>query len=221
MMLATVSVLGCLLLSGCDGKDGDPGLKGPDGVDGPPGGPGKDGDGVQESLSYGNIVVSFAGKLPDGKDFADTIRFRYAPLGVDGFEQGSQARIFDNHYEFYIYRFYSTVDAEPGLQDNFVRLVLDVTPTEGGAIIFPLQCSIHTYMKTSPTKLAVVQQDFAGVVSVDDFEDYRYTPATGDLSFRLNIEESQQQTSVGISELKMTLVADLKVFQQIITEDGP
>jgi hypothetical protein len=216
-MLATVSVLGCLLLSGCsDGQDGDPGPKGPDGVDGPAGDPGKDGDGFQESIAYGNIVVSFAGTLPNGNDFADTVNFKYAPLGVDGFINGSLAKIFNDHYEFNISRFYSVVDPAPDLQDNFVRMQLEVIPTENENLVIPKLCIIHTHMATSATSLVAVQQDFTGILSVDDFKDCLYNPTTGDLSFRLSFKETHGQTGVGISGLKITLVANVKVFQEIL-----
>ena len=221
VLLATVSVLGCMLLSGCDGKDGDPGPKGPDGADGPAGDPGEDGDGFQESMAYGNIVVSFAGKLPDGKDFADTVNFRHAPLSVDGFQYGSSADLKQEPYKFLIHRFYSTPDPTPDLQDNFVYLELDVIPTDDGNIVLPKQCIIHTYMPISATKLIAVQNDFAGILSVDDFKDFQHKPATGDVSFRLSFKESHQETGIGISELQVTLTANVKVFQQVITQEGP
>jgi hypothetical protein len=222
-MLATVPVLGCLLLFGCtDGKDGDPGPKGANGLDGPDGAdgdPGKDGDGFQESTAYGNIVVSFAGKLADGRDFTDSVNFKHAPVGVTGFMIGSLATVSDDFYNFSVRRFYGAVDLPPDLQDNFVHLNLDVIPTEDGNIVIPNECTIHTYMHASATKLVAVQQDFAGMLSVDDFEDCQYNAATGDLSFRLTLKESHQQNDIGISGLKITMVATLKVFQYI--DQGP
>jgi hypothetical protein len=213
-MLATVSVLGCVLLSGCsDGQDGDPGPKGPDGPDGPAGNSGKDGDGFQESISYGNIVVSFTGKRANGEDFADTVNFRFAPLGVNGFKFGSFANT--NTGDFFIHRFYSAVDPTPDLQDNFVRFELVVIPTADGMLVLPQQCIISTYMQASDTSLITIQRDFSGILASEDFKDFHYNPTTGDLSFRLSFAEHQQQTGVGISELKVTVAVNVKVFQQI------
>lgn len=220
VMLATVSVLGCLLLSGCDGKDGDPGPKGNDGPEGSAGNPGSDGDGFQESTANGNIVVRLAGKLANGKDFADTIAFKHAPLGVSGFISGSLATIAEGSYKFTVSRFYSAVDASSDLQDNYVHLELEVIPTQDGPIVLPNVCIIHTFMHTSATKLVAVKQDFASLLSVDDFEDFRYNSATGDLSFRLAFKDSHQQTGIGISGLKISLVANVKVFQEIVKDPG-
>jgi hypothetical protein len=206
-------------LSGCsDGQDGDPGPKGPDGPDGPAGNPGKDGDGFQESIAYGNIVVSFAGKLANGEDFADTVNFRYAPLGIPGFLFGSSADLSVEPYKFFIHRFYGTVDSRPGLQDNFVSLELDVIPLEDGNMVLPKQCIIHTHMPISATRLVRVQDDFTGILSVEDFEDFQYNPATGNVSFRLSFKESRQLNDVDISGLEVSLVATIKVFQQIKNE---
>lgn len=218
-MLATVSVLGCLLMAGCsDGEDGDPGPKGPDGVDGPPGDPGKDGSGFQESVAYGNIAVSFAGQLPDGKDFADTVNFRYAPLGVNGFKLGSFAEVADGAYSFALHRFYGAVDPGPDLQDNFVRIEMFVLQTDNGYEFFPGQCIIYTHMPTSDTSLLTVKHDFASLLSSDNFTAFQYNPATGDLSFRVDFAESHQQAGVGLTELKVALVATVKVFQEIRRE---
>lgn len=213
-MLATVSVLGCLLLSGCsDGQDGDPGPKGPDGINGPDGDSGKDGDGFHESISYGNIVVSFTGKRPNGEEFADTVNFRFAPLGVNGFKFGSFADT--NTGDFFIHRFYSSVDPTPDLQDNFVRLELVVIPTDDGNLVLPQQCIISTYMQASDTSLITIQHDFSGILASEDFKDFHYNPATGDLSFRLLFAEHHQQTGVGISGLKVTMIVNVKVFQEL------
>jgi hypothetical protein len=217
--LATVSVLGCLLLSGCgDGKDGDPGPKGPDGVDGPPGpdgNSGKDGNGYPESVAYGNIVISFAGKLTDGKNFADTVNFRHAPLGIDGFMIGSLATVSDDFYNFSIRRYYGAVDLLPDLQDNFVQLNLSVIPDNSGNIVIPNECTIRTYMHASATKLVAVDRNFADILTVEDFENYQYNATTGDLSFRLTFKDSRPQMSVEVTELNITLVATLKVLQRI------
>jgi hypothetical protein len=85
-------------------------------------------------------------------------------------------------------------------------------------MVLPKQCIIHTFMPISATRLVKVQDDFAEILSVDDFEDFQYNPATGDVSFRLSFKESRQRNDVDIYELEVSLVATIKVFQQIKNE---
>lgn len=217
-LICTIATSG-LLFTACQGEDGDPGATGPQGDKGDAGAKGDNGEGYDEAVQYGNIVVQYSGTRPDGIDFSKTVDYKFAPLGTG---QGEGPNLYGNSYAspdgenytaFGVGRFLGSVDDYYDQSGSTIRFsrYLD----EGNNIVFETNAlELHNAFATDDYKYFRIDGDFQGYINSEDYSDFSYTPETGSLKFKINVEIPGEDNSTGY-DLTLSITADVKVFQYV------
>jgi len=223
-------------------EKGDPGPTGPNGATGTTGGAGTtgaaganginglngtNGEGFEDALKNGNILVYLDGTRPDGKDFKDTLDFKFSTTDLGGSSIYRNQSPSDSNNSSYVRR-YPDLDGleinytESEDTDNARSYFHFIVDSEGDTII---SHSLNLYASVAfPTEHKYFQLNnqfyfddyFDGETDGGNADDitissYSYDNSTGSLKYKLSYVVPAGNNDSD-HELKVTVVVNAHVF---------
>lgn len=228
----TILIMGMIMLSCSDGKDGLDGTDGMDGIDGLNGVDGTDGTngidgtngdngqngsngvGYDELAKYGQISVNMEGTRPDGEAFQEAAIFRYTAVEGSTIASLNSVSVSDNITSFKTRRFLSP--PEDALQTAFFELDLEIQDLGEATQQFGF---LHIYLLS----YTVIGQDHKffyldgeDFVLIEDniIQNFAFDDTTNRLTYDFSVTLPTGQNSSG-NDITFSGTVDVTVLEEL------